>query len=50
MKESRLNNTEYYYDNNAFKSTTEKIFFKWCKKLNLIDFEEANNGDKYLEI
>jgi hypothetical protein len=39
IKESRLNNTTYYYDTNALETTTEKIFFKWCKKLNLIDFE-----------
>jgi hypothetical protein len=47
MKESRLNNTEYYYDNNVLATPTEKIFWKWCKKLNLIDFEPANNGDEY---
>jgi len=47
MKESMLNNTEYYYDNNVLATPTEKIFWKWCKKLNLIDFEPANNGDEY---
>jgi len=47
MKESRLNNTEYYYDNNVLATPTEKIFWKWCKKLNLVDFEPANNGDEY---
>jgi hypothetical protein len=47
MKESRLNNTEYYYDNNVLSTPTEKIFWKWCKKLNLVDFEAANNGDEY---
>ena len=47
MKESRLNNTEYYYDNTVLSTPTEKIFWKWCKQLNLIDFEEANNGDEY---
>jgi hypothetical protein len=47
IKESKLNNTEYYYDNRVLSTPTEKIFWKWCKKLNLIDFEPANNGDEY---
>jgi len=48
MMSSRLNTTEYYYDNNSINTPAEKIFFKWCKKLNLIDFEPANNGDQYV--
>jgi hypothetical protein len=47
IKESRLNNTNYYYDNNALETTTEKIFFKWAKKLNIIDFEPAITDDEY---
>ena len=47
IKESRLNNTSYYYDNNALETTTEKIFFKWAKKLNIIDFEPAIPDDEY---
>jgi hypothetical protein len=47
IKESRMNNTEYYYDNNALETTTEKIFFKWAKKLNIIDFEPAIPDDEY---
>src|ERR1035437_3126767 len=47
IKESRLNSTEYYYDNNQPYTTTEKIFWKWCKKLNLIDFEPAAPSDEY---
>jgi len=47
IKESKLNNTEYYYDNNALETTTEKIFFKWAKKLNIIDFEPAIPDDEY---
>ena len=48
MRTSRLNNTEFYYDNNSLTTPAEPIFFKWCKKLNLIDYEPANNGDQYL--
>jgi hypothetical protein len=47
IKESRLNNTQYYYDTNALETTTEKIFFKWCKKLGIIDFEAAIPDDEY---
>jgi hypothetical protein len=47
LRESRLNNTKYYYDTNALETATEKIFFKWCKKLNLIDFEPAIPDDEY---
>jgi len=47
IRESRLNNTKYYYDTNALETPTEKVFFKWAKKLNLIDFEPAIPGDQY---
>ena len=47
IRESRLNNTNYYYDNNALETTTEKVFFKWAKKLNIIDFEPAIPDDEY---
>ena len=47
IRESRLNNTKYYYDTNALETPTEKIFFKWCKKLGVIDFEPAVPSDEY---
>ena len=47
IRESRLNNTQYYYDTNALETTSEKIFWKWCKKLNVIDFEPAIPEDEY---
>lgn len=47
IRESRLNNTQYYYDTKALETTSEKIFFKWCKELNLIDFEPAIPEDEY---
>lgn len=47
IKESRLNNTEYFYDNTVLSTPTENIFWKWCKKLNLVDFELAVDGDEY---
>ena len=47
IRESRLNNTKYYYDTNALETTTEKIFFQWAKKLGIIDFEPAVPEDEY---
>jgi len=47
IRESRMNNTKYYYDTNSLETTTEKIFFKWCKKLGVIDFEAAIPQDEY---
>lgn len=47
IKESRLNSTDYYYDNRVLSTPTENIFWKWCRKLNLIDFEVAVDGDEY---
>jgi hypothetical protein len=47
MKQSKIDNTQFYYDNTLLNTPTEKIFWKWCKKLNLISFEPANIGDEY---
>lgn len=47
IRESRLNNTEYYYNTNALETTSEKIFWKWCKKLKVVDFEPAVPDDEY---
>lgn len=48
IRESKLNNTNYFYDPNANETTTERIFFKWMKMLNLIDFEPAIQDDEYI--
>jgi hypothetical protein len=47
IKESKTNNTEYYYDNTILTTPTEKIFWKWCKKLGMMSLEVANDGDEY---
>ncbi len=47
IRESRLDNNKFFYDTSAAQTTTEKIFFKWCKKLGLIDFETAIPDDEY---
>lgn len=48
IRESKLNSTKYYYNVNALETTTEKIFWKWCKKLKLIDFDPAIPDDEYV--
>ena len=47
IKNSKKNETEYFYDNSVLQTNTEKIFFKWLKKLNLIQFEAAVDQDEY---
>lgn len=47
IRESRLDNNKYFYNTSKAQTTTEKIFFKWCKKLGLIDFEPAIADDEY---
>lgn len=47
IRESRLNSKNYFYNTNALETTSEKIFWKWCKKLKLIDFEPAIPDDEY---
>lgn len=49
IRETRLNNQQYYYDTNALQTPTEKIFWKWCRKLNIIDFDAAVPKDEYYE-
>ena len=49
MKDSLINNTEYFYDNTQIRTPSEKIFWKWCKKLNVIDFETAIPDDEYVK-
>jgi len=48
IRESKLNSTKYYYNVNSLETTTEKIFWKWCKKMNLIDFDPAIPDDEYV--
>lgn len=47
LRESRKNNKDYFYNVNALGTATEKIFWKWCKKLNVIDFEPAIPEDEF---
>ena len=47
IRNTKINESEYFYDNAVLQTNAEKIFFKWAKKLNLIQFEPAVNGDEY---
>jgi hypothetical protein len=41
LHESRINNNTDFYNIGVRDTPTEMIFWKWCRKLNLIDFEPA---------
>lgn len=47
IRGTKVDQNNFIYDNNVLKTNTERIFWKWCKKLNLIDFELAADGDDY---
>jgi hypothetical protein len=49
LRETRVNQNQFFYDNNLLKTTSEKIFWKWCKKLNIIDFEPALPAEDYFD-
>lgn len=41
LHESRINSNTDFYNISERYTPTENIFWKWCRKLNLIDFEPA---------
>lgn len=41
LHESRINSNTDFYNISEKQTPTELIFWKWCRKLNLIDFEPA---------
>ena len=43
MRESKLNQTNDFYNIKEPQTPTEKIFWKWLRKFNAIDFEPAEN-------
>ncbi len=47
MRNSMIDSTNFYYDTNEPNSPEEYIFWKWCKKLGLIDFEPASPTQEY---
>ena len=47
IKNSKINQTDFFYDTFELKTPAEKIFWKWCKKLGIIDFEFADDTNDY---
>lgn len=47
IRNSKINGTDYFYDTFEQYTTTEKIFWKWCKKLGIIDFEVADPVNEF---
>jgi len=41
LRESRINSNTDFYNINEKATPTEMIFWKWCRKLNLLDLEPA---------
>lgn len=47
VRASKTGDNDFFYDNSVLQTNAEKVFWKWCKKLNLVQFEKAVNGDEY---
>ena len=47
IRGTKVDQNNFFYDNSILKTNAERIFWKWCKKLNLIDFELSVEGDEY---
>lgn len=47
IRNSKINASTFYYDTFEPYTTTEKIFWKWCKTLNIIDLETADPVQQY---
>lgn len=49
IKESMINNNEYFYNPTELNTTTEKIFWKWLRMTGIMQFEPAIPNDEYTE-
>lgn len=47
IRNSKVNANTFYYDTFEPYTTTEKIFWKWAKKLGIIDFEIADTTTEF---
>ena len=50
IRNSKIDSNTYFYDNSIIQTTTERIFWKWCSELNLIQFEPAIPGTDYINL
>jgi len=49
LRGSRINNTDFFYDPNEMRTTTERIFWKWLHKVGGVEFEPALPDDEYVD-
>jgi hypothetical protein len=49
IRESLINNNNYFYNPNLLQTTTERIFWKWLKKVGGIEFEPADPNEDYID-
>jgi len=49
IRNTKLSQNEFFYNTSVNRTPSERIFFKWLKKLDLIDFESAIEGDQYIQ-
>ena len=47
MRTSVMSNSKDFYDTTNLQTSTERIFWKWLKELNIISFEPADTGSQY---
>lgn len=47
IRNSKINSNEFYYDSSEIYTPDEKIFWKWCKSVGIIDFEPADPINEY---
>jgi hypothetical protein len=47
IKETRINQNDFFYDNTQLNTTVERIFWKWCRKLNFLDLEVATPNEEW---
>lgn len=49
IRQSLINNNNYFYNPNILQTTTEKIFWKWLHKVGGIEFEAADPNADYID-
>lgn len=47
IRSSKLNTNDFFYDNTALATPTERVFYKWCRKIGILSLEPASPNDEY---
>lgn len=47
LRSSKISSTEYLYDPQEARTVTERIFWKWLRKLNVLDLEVAKPSEDW---